>query len=157
MLRLLWIDPDLFRTVERLSPEMFSSPFLGRVFALFADRRRAGCGISTAVLAQQLTQEEMNRLTALLQEPESLENAGRAMEDYIEIIETERIKREAARENDPLLLAQERYRERKDMEELGMLKKKARYYGCSGRKKDELTAPPKAPRPPKGSANRTSS
>jgi hypothetical protein len=35
------------------------------------------------------------------------------MEDYIEIIETERIKREAARENDPLLLAQERYREKK--------------------------------------------
>ncbi len=113
VLRLLWMSPELFRKVERLGPEQFSSPFLGRVFELFAQRYRAGHGISPAVLARELTQEEMNRLTALLQEPESLENAERAMEDYIEIIETELIKREAARETDPLLLAQERYREKK--------------------------------------------
>ena len=63
------------------------------------------------LLAGQLTPEQVDRLAAILKEPENLAHGQSAMADYLSIIETERAKR---REDvDPLLAARDKYLEKK--------------------------------------------
>ena len=65
-----------------------------------------------AALAAELTGEEMSHLTALLQKPESNANAAQALADYIRVIREEQAKRDSSGV-DPLLLAQETFKDKK--------------------------------------------
>ena len=106
VLRLMMLDPTLFRQAEGLEPEHFSSPLLGRVYGLLRRRYGEGKSLQPAALSESLTTEEMNHLIGLLQKPESLANGQQALGDYIKIIETER----TMGTDDAALLA---YREKK--------------------------------------------
>ena len=112
--QLLLLDPGLFPTAEgRLRPESFSSPVLGKIYAALLRRRREGAGTQLAALAGELTGEEMSYLTGVMDRPADLSRGQQAMEDYIQIIETEALKRSGGPDNDPLLAAREKFREKK--------------------------------------------
>lgn len=104
VLRLMERDSSLFAQAEGdLEPEEFSSEFLGKVYRLYRDRWKQGKEINTALLAQELTQEEMSQLMTVLQQPVTIANGPQALKDYINIIHTERLKQTVA--SDELLLA----------------------------------------------------
>ena len=112
VLRLLLLEPALFPSVERLEPEQFSAPALAKIYGLLCQRHREGRSVQLASLAGELTPEEMSRLVEIMEQPERLSNSGQALRDYIEIIETEALKRGGSAE-DPLLAAREKFREKK--------------------------------------------
>ena len=103
---------------QQTSPELFSricnSSFV-RVFlyALLCQRHREGRSTQLAALAGALSPEEMSHLVSVMDQPEALAHSAQALRDYIEIIETEALKRGGAGASDPLLAAREKFRERK--------------------------------------------
>lgn len=104
VLRLMERDSSLFAQAEGdLEPEEFSSEFLGKVYRLYRDRWKQGKEINAALLAQELTQEEMSQLMTVLQQPVTIANGPQALKDYINIIHTERLKQTVT--SDELLLA----------------------------------------------------
>ncbi len=111
LIRLLYMDASLFGTAPPLDEGDFSSPLLGRMFALLWARRDSSHRLS--ILSDELTGEEMSHLTALLQKPESPANAQKAMEDYVAIIKEEKDKRTIDDGADPLALALERNKAKK--------------------------------------------
>ena len=113
IIRLLLLEPGLFPAVEALERGKFSAPVLGKVFGLLVDRWRAGRSTQLAALTGELDQGEMSHLVSVMDQPESLAHSGQALKDYIEIIETEALKREGEAGVDPLLAAREKYREKK--------------------------------------------
>ena len=114
VIRLLLLEPALFPTVEgALSPEQFSAPVLAKAYSLLCRRHRAGASTQLAALSGALTEEEMSHLVRVMDQPESLSNSGQALRDYIEIIETEALKRGGEGTEDPLLAARGKFRERK--------------------------------------------
>ena len=114
MLRLMVLDPLLFREAGSLGTEDFSSPLLGKAYTLLKERYESGRSTQLAALTGQLTPQEMNHLAGVIDQPEDRANSRRALQDYIAIIETERVKRQnTAQAADPLLAARERYREKK--------------------------------------------
>jgi DNA primase len=110
LIRLLQMDPTLFGAEMPLSEADFSSPLLGKIFALLWARRGSSYGLNA--LASELTGDEMSHLTALLQKPESSANASRALADYVAIIKREADKRTGAAA-DPLMEALERNKAKK--------------------------------------------
>ena len=54
----------------------------------------------------------MSCLVEIMDQPQVLSNSEQALKDYIEIIETEALKRGGS-EQDPLLAAREKFREKK--------------------------------------------
>ena len=112
VLRLLLMDESLFPDDPPLKSEQFSSPLLGRVFGLLWDAKAEGRTVSLASLSNVLSQEEMNHITAVCQQPESVQNGRQALADYIRIIKTEADKRAGA-VTDPLLAATEKYKDKK--------------------------------------------
>ncbi len=112
VLRLLLLDESLFPAEMPLKPEQFSSPLLGRVFGLLWQVREAGRLPSAALLSNELSSEEMSHITAICQQPESVQNGRQALADYIRIIQTEADKRTGAAA-DPLLAATEKYKDKK--------------------------------------------
>ena len=110
VIRLLNLDPALFGDAPPLQEEDFSSPMLGRIFAAMWPRRHDRSGVSA--LTGELTGDEMSHLTTLLQKPESTANASQALADYIRVIREEQAKRDASG-LDPLLLAQETFKDKK--------------------------------------------
>lgn len=112
VLRLVALDPELFRAAEQLQPEQFSSPLLGKAFTLLQNRWRDGLSVNLAALAGELEPDEMSHLTGVINQPESLQNGQQAMGDYIEIINTETEKRTADGESD-LLAMRNKMREKK--------------------------------------------
>lgn len=111
VLRLVLLDPELFRSTGGLTPEQFTAPVLGKGYALLLERWRSGLAVNLASLAGDLTQEEMSHLVQVLDQPEARENSQQALGDYIEIIETERIK--AGTEDGTLLAMQQKMLEKK--------------------------------------------
>ena len=55
----------------------------------------------------------MGHLTALLQKPESLAAADKSLPDYIEIIRQSAAKRTGGPQEDPLLAAKDKFKEKK--------------------------------------------
>ena len=110
ILRLLLMDESLFPESAPLREEEFSSPLLGRAFALLWQARCESRMVSVAALAGHFTPEESSHLSAICQQPESAQNAARALEDYIRIIQTEATKRTGTGSLDPLLAATEKYK-----------------------------------------------
>lgn len=113
VLRLLMQDGSLFSGQPVLQEADFSSPLLGKVFSLLWKAYTEGYGMSLAGLSGELTPDEMSHLTSILQKPESTANAAQALTDYIRIIREESGKRNHAAEIDPLLAAQQKYKEKK--------------------------------------------
>ena len=64
-------------------------------------------------MAGELTPEEMSHLTGILQKPEALKSSAQALRDYIGVVHDEYTKRNRASQVDPLLAAQEKYKEKK--------------------------------------------
>ena len=112
VLRLLLLEPTLFPAVEGLEPDRFSAPVLAKIYGLLRQRHREGRSLQLAALAGELTAEEMSCLVEIMDQPQVLSNSEQALKDYIEIIETEALKRGGSSE-DPLLAAREKFREKK--------------------------------------------
>ena len=111
-LRLLTQDASLFPDAPPLTEEQFSSPLLGRAFRLLWQAKAAGRVPSLPALGEQFSQEEMNHLTGICQQPESLKNGRQALADYIRIVQAEAAKRSGGAV-DPLLAATEKYKDKK--------------------------------------------
>ncbi|MBQ2997324.1 MAG: DNA primase [Oscillibacter sp.] len=109
LLRLLLLDESLFDTQAPPREEEFSSPLLGRAFALLWQAHLEGHAVSLHLLSGELTSEEMSHITFVSQQPESVRNAPKALSDYIKIIRNEANKR-AGDDTDPLLAATEKYK-----------------------------------------------
>ncbi len=112
VLRLLLLDDSLFPAQPPLREEDFSSPLLGRVFALLWRAKEEGRDVTLPTLAVELTAEEMNHIAAVCQRPESVRNGRQALADYIRVIRAEAAKRSAGAP-DPLLAAAEKYKDKK--------------------------------------------
>ena len=105
VIRLVVKEPDLFQMADdRLKPEEFSSEYLGRIYSLLRDRWRQGRDLNPNLLAGELNSEEMNQLMTLLQKPVTLANGEQAMDDCINTIHTEQLKR-AGSDSDEALMA----------------------------------------------------
>ena len=111
VIRLLLLDESIFPPASPLQETDFSSSLLGKIYtALWAQR---GSVHPMAALTGVLSGDEMSHLTALAQKPESTANASQALSDYIRVILQERQKRTVS-DADPLSLAQEKYKEKKN-------------------------------------------
>jgi len=95
VIRLLLLDPSLYPKTAALAEEKFSSPYLWKVYRLLMERWQAGETPRVPLLTGDLSQDEMNRLVQLLNQPETGQNTQKALSDYIEIIEAEWAKRRA--------------------------------------------------------------
>lgn len=113
VLRLLFKDSTLAQQCRELTPEEFSSPLLGQIYRLLLACYADGQALSISSLEGQLTPEEVWHLTTLLQKPESLAGADRSLPDYIHIVKGSAQKRRGITEEDPLLAAQRKYKEKK--------------------------------------------
>ena len=111
VIRLLLLDESIFPPTSPLQESDFSSPLLGKIYAALWTQR--GSTHPMAALAGVLSGEEMNHLTTLAQKPESVANALQALNDYTRIILQEKQKRTSIG-IDPLSLAQEKYKEKKN-------------------------------------------
>lgn len=109
ILRLLLLDDGLFPEEPPLAESQFSSPLLGRVYALLWQAHREGRPVSLAPALGGLTQEETSHIIEICQQPESAANARQALGDYIRII-TEEADKRAGGDADPLLAATEKHR-----------------------------------------------
>ncbi len=112
VLRLLLLDSSLFPQAAGLTEEKFSSPYLWKVFRLLMERWRAGETPRVPVLTGDLSQDEMNRLVQMLNQPETVQNTQKALRDYIEIIEAEWAKRRGGGGFDALLAVREQKRKK---------------------------------------------
>lgn len=110
VIRLLLLDGALADRCRDLSPEDFSSPFLGRMYQIFMESWDEGQTLTAAALAARCTPEETSHLSGVLQKPESPANAERALEDYIQVIRRSAEKRRGEKPDDPLLAAVEKYK-----------------------------------------------
>ena len=86
---------------------------LGRAFTTLWQAKAAGRVPSLAAQAEFFSQEEMNHLTGVCQQPESLRNGQQALADYTRIVQTEAEKRLGGGTADPLLAATEKYKDKK--------------------------------------------
>ena len=112
ILRLMMRDDDLLDGIS-LQPEEFSSPVLGKIYALLSADRAAGRRHSMDALAGELSPEEMSHFVDILQKPESVSGAKQALEDYIRIIREESSRRSGVENVDPLLAAKDKFKFKK--------------------------------------------
>ena len=108
VIRLLLLDGTLADKCRELSQEAFSSPFLGRIYRTLTEAWDEGQALTAASLAAHCTPEEMGHLSGVLQRPESIANADRALEDYIQGIRRSAEKRQGEEPDDPLRAAVEK-------------------------------------------------
>ncbi len=108
VIRLLLLDGTLADKCRELSQEAFSSPFLGRIYRTLTEAWDEGQALTAASLAAHCTPEEMGHLSGVLQRPESIANADRALEDYIQVIRHSAEKRQGEEPDDPLRAAVEK-------------------------------------------------
>lgn len=93
IISLLYYEPSLLKDTD-LTQEDFSSEVLGRLYAELKTRTRSGAQPSLALLAESFTSDEISLLTEIVQNPQELSNADKALEDYINIIKTEKLARQ---------------------------------------------------------------
>ena len=100
VLRVVLLDGEFFRELDDLTPEHFSSPLLGRAFALLRERWQAGRSVTFAALEGRFTPEEMDQLSAAVHEPQPRNTAGAALEDYKRVILLEHSRTDISDEKD---------------------------------------------------------
>lgn len=91
LIRLLWLEPELFSENLPIAEEDFSSPVLGRFFSELASLAKKGSKPQAALLTEKFTGDEMSHLTEIIQKPQELQNSEKALSDYINIIKTEKL------------------------------------------------------------------
>lgn len=95
-------DPSLMDSLGRLTPESFSVPLLGRVFAQLLNRHRQGLEVRLGVL-EDITPEEMAHLTGVLQRHQGPVNE-KAFRDCIRTVLTEHQEKTVSSDEDLLAL-----------------------------------------------------
>ena len=110
VIALMLSDPTLLPPDSGLTQEDFTSPFLGKVFALICDRAARGHQTVIPALDGELEPAEISQLTEISRKPVSMANAPQAMRDYIDKIKAQRLRKAAA---DDLTAAAERFRQKK--------------------------------------------
>ncbi|MGI5970696.1 MAG: toprim domain-containing protein, partial [Oscillospiraceae bacterium] len=98
IIRLALIDPTVFDSIGSLTKEDFSSEFLGRVFEALYVRYQNGNAVTIPSLSGKFEPAEMAQIAAIAEQPESSDNILKALADYIDIVKTERSKREGGRD-----------------------------------------------------------
>ncbi len=86
ILRVVLLDGEFFRELDELSPDCFSSPLLGKAYGLLRERWAAGKTVTLPALESRLTPEELDQLTAAVQQPQARNTAREALEDCKQII-----------------------------------------------------------------------
>lgn len=84
LIRLMYLDPMLFRGMDPPGEKDFSSPALWKIFSEIRRLAEGGEHVTPASLSGALTLDESALLTEILQKPESLANGRKALTDYIE-------------------------------------------------------------------------
>ena len=108
IVRLLLLDPPLVPEAERLSPEEFTAPFLGKAYSIIKERYASGLPLQASELLARMAPEEASQISTILQKPERTAEGSRALNDYIEVIKTEKLKK-----TEDLLTVSEKYRQKK--------------------------------------------
>ena len=90
MVRLLYLEPALGKLPDLPAAEEFTSPALGRIYSAIRERIDRGDAVNTAVLGEELSQNEMSLLINILQKPELLSHGERTLRDYIDKIHEHR-------------------------------------------------------------------
>ena len=93
VVRLLYQDPELFRSVEPPDEKAFSSPELAHLYSLLREAAARGAPASLAAMSEQLSPEEMNLLTGIIQQSDDSTQRSRALADYIQTIRDEAFRR----------------------------------------------------------------
>ena len=104
--------PETTNWLEILLPGLLILVAVGLMGYLFLFRAQGG-GMSLTALSGACTAEEMSPLPTLLQKPESLANADKSLPDYIRVIKESAGRRRGETPADPLLAAQDRFKEKK--------------------------------------------
>jgi len=109
VIRLLLADPALIRTPD-LDESIFTSPFLLKIFKEIRRRYEDGAKIEVRYMEQAFTAAEIARITEIQRQPETKQNIESALQDYIQKIKTEQLKRSGP---DAMLALAEKYRSKK--------------------------------------------
>ncbi len=113
IIRLLMLDSALFTGAPPIAPERFSSPLLAKVYQTLLSALQEGRQPHLSLLAEELTGEEMNHITAVLQRPESRTERDKALRDYITTVNIEADRRCQSSAADLLAAAIEKNKEKK--------------------------------------------
>ena len=113
LLALLLEDPELLRrTGAVLAPEMFSPPFLAKIYQRALELERGGHEIVPAAVMAGLEEAEARHLTGILSAKVASADAEKEAADYIAVIREEHAKKQTEGD-DRLMDALSRKRERK--------------------------------------------
>ena len=96
IVRLLYLDPGLFRNGTPPDAALFSVPELRHIYEALLEKALRGEGANLAALSASLTPQEISLLTGIIQKPAVLANGPRALADYIDILKTQRCAHESA-------------------------------------------------------------
>ena len=93
VLRLIYYEPSLFYGFDRLTEEDFSVALFGRFFTELRERTKHLAQPSLAPLAETFSNAEISVLTEIINDPVELSQSEKALNDYINIIKTEKLAR----------------------------------------------------------------
>lgn len=92
---LLIQDPALFGNNPPISGDAFSSPMLRNIYLALLECININHDVSIAYLSSKLETYEMNFLTELMNQPDTIRgDTGRALHDYIDVIHTQHSKKD---------------------------------------------------------------
>ena len=112
LLALLMARPELMEAIGgRLTPEMFSVPIFGKVFARMEELHRENSGFTLTALTRECTPEETSQLTGVFAKFVGGDEA--ALSDYVALIEREQWKKNHADSDEALREAMKRFQEKK--------------------------------------------
>lgn len=86
------LEPALLDLTKNLTPQQFSSPLLGKVYAWMQQRWQEGEEISIPAMGGSFTPEEISHITRISQKMEGVVSE-KALRDYIGVIQSEAAKR----------------------------------------------------------------
>ncbi|MCB6367120.1 DNA primase [Intestinibacillus massiliensis] len=117
VLRLVFESPETMDYLwERLPPGHFSAPVLEKIYGYARELHGKGILITVPACEGWLEQNEMDLLSGILATPVAVGKREKALDDYINIIETQRALRQADGAldgEDPLLAMSRKQREKK--------------------------------------------
>ncbi len=100
ILRIVLLDGEFFRRMDPINESHFSSPLLKKAFVLLRDRWQAGRSVALSALEGQFTPEEMDQLSAAVQDGQPRNTAEAALEDYKRVILLEHSRADIETEDD---------------------------------------------------------
>lgn len=93
LLRVIFLDPSLLCDLQSFTPQVFSVPLLGRVFAILKQRHQEGVSVELPYLTEYLERGEMNHMVEIFQQPQDKDSLREAMMDYLAVMKEEYEKR----------------------------------------------------------------